>query len=91
MPIYEFRCDSCGERFDALVEAGTESVACRSCGVEGTKRVLSAPAAPMHLVAPTGQRKKQERANAQLRNRAKADFTARRQAARKARKPEGGA
>src|SRR4051794_4920446 len=41
MPIYEFECGECGERFEDLVAAGTESVACPSCGAGGAGRKLS--------------------------------------------------
>ena len=41
MPIYEFVCEACGTRFDELVDAGTESVDCRSCTSERTQRVYS--------------------------------------------------
>jgi len=41
VPIYEFECAECGERFEALVEAGTESAECISCGVAGAQRRLS--------------------------------------------------
>ena len=85
VPIYEFECAACGERFEALVDAGTASAECRRCGATETRRVLSAPAAPMHLVKPPGEARKQERANAGLRARAKADFKAKRQRARERR------
>jgi putative FmdB family regulatory protein len=37
VPIYEFRCGACGERFEALVDAGTETVECRLCGSLATR------------------------------------------------------
>jgi putative FmdB family regulatory protein len=85
MPIYEFRCEACGERFEALVDAGTETFECRICGRERARRVLSAAAPPMHLVKPPGEARKQERRNAELHRRAKQSFKAerRRRAARK--------
>ena len=86
MPIYEFRCDECGERFEALVAAGTESAGCRNCGAEGAGRVLSAQAAPFGLVKSMGAARRQEGSNAELRTRTKADFVAGRQRARDARK-----
>jgi putative FmdB family regulatory protein len=89
MPIYEFRCESCGERFEALVDAGTESTECRSCGAAETRRVLSAQAAPLSLVKSPGETRKRERGNAELRERAKADFKAKRQRTRRARKGGG--
>jgi putative FmdB family regulatory protein len=67
VPIYEFRCGACGERFEALVDAGTETLECRLCGSPDTRRVYSAHAAPMSLVKSPGERRKRERANEQLR------------------------
>jgi putative FmdB family regulatory protein len=84
--MYEFRCDVCGERFEALVEAGTESAECRICGAEGATRVLSAQAAPFGLVKSIGAARRQEGRNAELRQRTKSDFTERRQRARDSRK-----
>ncbi len=89
MPIYEFHCDGCGERFEVLVDVGTQSAACRSCGAVETRRVLSAQAAPMRLAQTPGQKRKQERKNAQLHSATKADFKARRQRAREARRGSG--
>ena len=83
MPLYEFVCDACGERFEGLVDVGTEGVDCRICGEPGARRVLSAQAAPMHLVKPTGERRKQERANAKLRRETKTRFKEARARARK--------
>jgi putative FmdB family regulatory protein len=82
VPIYEFRCGACGERFEALVDPGTESVECRECGVPGAARVLSAQAPPFGLVKPPGETKRQEHRNAELRRRTKAEFKARRKRAR---------
>jgi putative FmdB family regulatory protein len=67
VPIYEFRCGACGQRFEALVDAGTETVECRLCGSADTRRVYSAQTAPMSLVKSPGDRRKQERANEKLR------------------------
>jgi putative FmdB family regulatory protein len=86
VPIYEFRCDECGERFEALVAAGTESASCTNCGAEGARRVFSAQAAPFGLVKSGGAARRQEGRNAELRQRTKADFVARRQRGRDARK-----
>lgn len=46
MPIYEFECESCGERFEELVAAGAESVPCPACGGEVTRRLMSGFAPP---------------------------------------------
>jgi putative FmdB family regulatory protein len=67
VPIYEFRCGACGERFEALVEPGTEWVECRDCGAERTDRVYSAQAAPARLAKYGGELRRQERANERLR------------------------
>jgi putative FmdB family regulatory protein len=42
MPIYEYHCGGCGERFEELVSASaTESPPCPSCGAAGAQRVMS--------------------------------------------------
>ena len=74
MPIYEFVCDACGERFEKLVDAGTESAACAACGSEPTRRVLSAQAATPRLVKTRRVAGTQERRNAELQSRSKRSF-----------------
>ena len=90
MPIYEFRCAACGERFEELVAAGTSSRPCTACGSKESRRVLSPQAAPLKLVKTPRENRKQERRNAALRERSKADFKARRQRARQAHSQRGG-
>ena len=42
MPIYEYRCASCKERFEELVSASAQSAPpCPSCGATGAKRLFS--------------------------------------------------
>jgi putative FmdB family regulatory protein len=82
VPIYEFRCGACGERFEALVAAGTEADECRVCGAAGATRILSAQAAPFGLVKTPGAARKQEARNSELNKRTKAEFKARRRRAR---------
>lgn len=77
MPIYEFVCERCGARFEELVEAGTETIACRGCGAERTRRIYSAQGAPFKIVRTGGEMRKQERRNAQLGDRARERFKAR--------------
>lgn len=84
--MYEFDCDACGERFEDLVPAGTERTACRLCGSQETRRVLSAPGAPWKLVKTPGAARKQEARNAKLHAAAKSRFKKSRQQAREARK-----
>jgi putative FmdB family regulatory protein len=74
MPIYEFECESCGERSEALVALGTESVECTHCGSPSTHRVLSAQAPSMRLVKSRGENRKQEARNANLHQTTKARF-----------------
>jgi putative FmdB family regulatory protein len=80
--MYEFRCGACGERFEALVDAGTQEAECRACGEPGAARMLSAPSGPFGLVKTPGEARSQERRNADLRARTKAGFKAKRRAAR---------
>jgi putative FmdB family regulatory protein len=84
MPIYEFLCNECGNRFEGLSDAGTEAAACPRCGAQNAPRVLSTPGRPMRLVKSSGDRRKQERKNARLHSRAKERFSAARRA------PKGG-
>src|SRR4051794_35232920 len=60
VPIYEFVCEACGERFEELVDTGTEQTACRACGTPGAKRVLSVPAATPKLVKSGAQNRRLE-------------------------------
>jgi putative FmdB family regulatory protein len=46
VPIYEFECEECGERFEELVAAGAESVPCAACGSARTRRLMSGFAPP---------------------------------------------
>ncbi|MBN2123068.1 MAG: zinc ribbon domain-containing protein [Deltaproteobacteria bacterium] len=43
MPIYEYRCESCGSVSEYLVGMGNdEPIACRQCGSRDMNRILSA-------------------------------------------------
>lgn len=45
MPFYEYRCNSCGHRFEVLQRMSDEPVTvCEECGAEAAERVLFAPA-----------------------------------------------
>lgn len=43
MPIYEYACKSCGERFEKLIRTmnSSEKIACPKCGSAQTARALS--------------------------------------------------
>jgi putative FmdB family regulatory protein len=42
MPIYEYRCASCDDRFEELVSASaTSAPPCPNCGASGAERLFS--------------------------------------------------
>ncbi|OAQ20123.1 FmdB family zinc ribbon protein [Thermosulfurimonas dismutans] len=43
MPIYEFRCEDCGEEFETLLKSRSEieTVTCKKCGGKNVKRLMS--------------------------------------------------
>lgn len=42
MPIFEFRCKECGEKFETLVFASQSGpVKCEKCGSEETEKLMS--------------------------------------------------
>ena len=45
MPIYDFECDACGERFEAMAPVGGEAP-CTACRSTEVHRVFSAFAGP---------------------------------------------
>lgn len=59
MPMYEFECPECGERFEALSAVGTERETCRACGHEGCERVMS-QINPIHRQLTANQRRRLE-------------------------------
>jgi putative FmdB family regulatory protein len=74
MPLYEFRCEACGARFEQLAPVGTERVACPECSSERTVRRFSAPAPPPHLVKSRSEARKQAGRNAALQSSARKRF-----------------
>jgi putative FmdB family regulatory protein len=48
MPIYEYRCQKCGERFEDFrsIHASDDEVVCPRCGATKPKRLLSAFSSP---------------------------------------------
>jgi len=57
MPIYEYRCDACGERFEKLrrMQDSDQGVACPRCASEEIERLLSS-FATTQCAAPSGSR-----------------------------------
>jgi putative FmdB family regulatory protein len=47
MPIYEYRCEACGSRFEKLVRGSSVAVACPGCGGEKLEQQYSTFAAQM--------------------------------------------
>jgi putative FmdB family regulatory protein len=46
MPLYEFECDGCGDRFEELAPSDTQSLVCPACGSTRTRRLLSPVSSP---------------------------------------------
>lgn len=46
MPIYEYLCDDCGQRYERIVMSRTQSVACPKCASTRQTVQLSVFAAP---------------------------------------------
>jgi putative FmdB family regulatory protein len=64
VPIYEFECRSCGQRFEELVGSHigreTEEVRCPECGAAEAERVLASTYAPLHRRMTPNQRRRLE-------------------------------
>jgi putative FmdB family regulatory protein len=41
MPIFEFRCRSCGVKFERIVNSATATTTCKNCGSPEVDRLLS--------------------------------------------------
>jgi putative FmdB family regulatory protein len=55
MPIYEYQCQACDERFDKLLRSMSQApagVACPACGSTDVRRLISAPI--VHSAGETG-------------------------------------
>ncbi|HEX6131258.1 MAG TPA: zinc ribbon domain-containing protein [Actinomycetota bacterium] len=46
MPLYEYECPACGERFDARRGLDAPDPGCPACGADPVRRVFSLFAAP---------------------------------------------
>lgn len=56
MPLYEYRCEACGHRFEVLQRMGASSqgVSCPQCGSSEVKRLVSTFASSVSGAAPCG-------------------------------------
>lgn len=43
MPIYEYRCESCGHQFEKMVKIGAETPPCPACEAANVRKMVSAP------------------------------------------------
>jgi putative FmdB family regulatory protein len=55
MPIYEYRCEDCGTKFEKLVRRSDTELACPSCGQSHLNQELSTFAAHAGGTAPQPQ------------------------------------
>ncbi|HUS05032.1 MAG TPA: zinc ribbon domain-containing protein [Bryobacteraceae bacterium] len=55
MPIYEYRCEDCGTKFEKLVRGSDTALACPSCGQSHLNQELSTFAAHAGGSAPQPQ------------------------------------
>jgi putative FmdB family regulatory protein len=86
MPIYEFGCEACGERFEELVGppagASEQELRCPACGGDRLKRLLAGGYAPIHRQLTPAQKRRLEAKRGIDRDGAKQRFKQRRVAAR---------
>ena len=55
MPIFEYLCEDCGNKFEKLVRNGSNGVHCPSCGQEHLKQQFSTFAAHANGASHTSQ------------------------------------
>ena len=61
MPIYEFECEDCGERFEELMGAEAGAPACPACGAVRTRRLISPVSPPGRQPRGAGVRSDESR------------------------------
>ncbi|HEY1356298.1 MAG TPA: zinc ribbon domain-containing protein [Solirubrobacterales bacterium] len=61
MPIYEFECEECGNRFEELVPSEAAEVACPNCGSTRARRLMSTVSPPGHQPRGAGVRSDESR------------------------------
>ena len=89
MPIYEFKCGSCGESFEELVgsHVGLEAVEvnCPACGAAGVERQTSFSYTPIQRRMTANQKRRLEDGRGIDRDGAKERFARQRAAERRSR------
>jgi putative FmdB family regulatory protein len=41
MPMYDYRCEACGHRFEKMVKLDAPAPACPECGADASKKLVS--------------------------------------------------
>lgn len=86
MPIYEFACEACGERFEELVGppagASEQELRCPNCDSDRLRRLIAGSYAPIHRQLTPAQRRRLEAKRGIDRGGAKQRFKQGRAAAR---------
>jgi len=54
MPLYEYRCETCGKCFEELVKNSTEKVSCPDCESDDVEREFSLFASSATGCSPSG-------------------------------------
>jgi len=54
MPIYEYRCEACGRRFEELVMNSSQKVVCPDCASDDVERELSLFSSSAGGCSPSG-------------------------------------
>jgi putative FmdB family regulatory protein len=92
VPIYEFECRSCGQRFEELVGSHvgqkTAEVRCPECGAADAERVLASSYAPINRQMTPNQKRRLEGERGIDRGGAKERFRRQRAAERRAARRE---
>jgi putative FmdB family regulatory protein len=82
MPLYDFRCRTCGEEFEEFAAPG-QTKPCPACGAPDAERVYQAFAGPFTGGAPRGLAARRSNAQRRVREELRAERKAERQARRR--------
>jgi putative FmdB family regulatory protein len=61
VPVYEYECEECGERFEELVPGDSVMPACSACGARRSRRLLSQVAPPSRQPRGRGVRESESK------------------------------